>query len=980
MEMFEPTTDPRIFGVGLGVDFPTALVSGLRQRLQDSPPHAWSRAEIYVNTRRMERRLTREFQNGPALILPKIKLVTDLPLIPETAEVPPAKDPLALRIELLPLVRKLLETGTVHAPGSAAFDLAQSLASLVEEVQGEGVSLDQLQNLDLGDFSSHWQQSRAFLQIVREFLGETMLTTEGRQRRIAETLAAVWAKDPPRHPILVAGSTGSRGATRVFMEAVSKLPQGAVILPGFDFAMTPEGWEQLDKQGPQEDHPQYRFKRLLNRLYQTPAAVRPWTRNSDEPLPRNMLLSLALRPAPYTDGWRTDGPNLKEISKACEQLTLIEAEAPRQEALAIALGLRAALEEGKKAALISPDRVLTRKVAAALQSWGIEPDDSAGLPLPLSAAGRFLRMVGRLYASEQETPALLALLKHPLTCRSERGEHLRRTRDLELEILRGGRRRFDLERLETWARNRTGDEDIHAWTSWLGDTLWPSRNAEPQALQDRLEAHLRLAEALSNGPRKTASDPLFSPEDFDRHADRVEAAKAVESLAQVGPSAGLMTAEEYLEIFHATLRAREVRSSITPHPDVMIWGTLEARVQGADVVILGGLNEGSWPETADHDPWLNRSMRQMLGLLMPERRIGLSAHDFQQATAAPVVWLSRSLRSSETETIPARWLNRLTNLLGGLDKGKPALEAMRVRGRVWCDRAQSFDTPAKVEPANRPAPIPPLEARPSRISVTRVQDLVRDPYSIYARYVLGLSPLKPLVLSPDAPMLGEALHKIFQLFVEQTREGLPENPRDLLRRLAETVLVDTVPWAATRAFWQARIERVTDWYLAGEVERRQVASPIATEVSGKLLLPNAIEVTGRADRIDHGPHGLTIFDYKSGKLPTKDQQTHFDKQIAILALMAEAGAFEGLNHEVVSSGAYIGLGSSPDVASTDFQAGDLRKIQDELVQLLSIYFLGEQHFTSRRAVEKDRFERDYDRLARFGEWDLSDQPAKEPVS
>ena len=65
-----------------------------------------------------------------------------------------------------------------------------------------------------------------------------------------------------------------------------------------------------------------------------------------------------------------------------------------------------------------------------------------------------------------------------------------------------------------------------------------------------------------------------------------------------------------------------MRRPDTPHAQILIWGTLEARVQGADLLILAGLNEGSWPEAPKPDPWLNRALRHRAGLLLPERRIG----------------------------------------------------------------------------------------------------------------------------------------------------------------------------------------------------------------------------------------------------------------------------------------------------------------------------------------------------------------------
>ena len=185
------------------------------------------------------------------------------------------------------------------------------------------------------------------------------------------------------------------------------------------------------------------------------------------------------------------------------------------------------------------------------------------------------------------------------------------------------------------------------------------------------------AEFIAAGSQTGGSGELW-----DKKAGR-KALEIFEELEAEAPHGGEMTARDFADLLGALLSQGEVRDRDAPYGSIMIWGTLEARVQGADLVILGGLNEGSWPEAASPDPWLNRKLRHEAGLLLPERRIGLSAHDFQQAVAAPEVWLTRAVRSEEADTVPSRWLNRMTNLLGGLPDqgGQAALSAMRCGGR-----------------------------------------------------------------------------------------------------------------------------------------------------------------------------------------------------------------------------------------------------------------------------------------------------------
>ncbi|MGV6849656.1 MAG: double-strand break repair protein AddB, partial [Marinibacterium sp.] len=400
--MFEPGPLPRLFALPPGVDFPRALIAGLDDRLAGQPPEALARVTLIVNTRRMFRRLREVYDSGPARLLPRIRLVTDLD--DGLAEGPPAVPRLRRRLELAQLVDRLLTAEPDLAPREALFDLTDSLAGLFEEMSGEGVTADAIAALDVSDQSGHWARAQRFLSIASAFADPGSAPDgEARRRAVVEALCAHWADQPPTDPILLAGSTGSRGTTHRLMQAIARLHQGAVVLPGFDFDLPADVWAGMGREDhafTAEDHPQYRFFGLMDGLGIGPDDVRRWT---DEPPPapdRNAVLSLALRPAPVTDAWLTEGAHLPDLSRAMTDVTLIEAADPRAQAQAIALRLRQAAEDGQKAALITPDRMLTRQVQAALDRWDIVADDSAGQPLHLAPPGRLLRQIADLAADK----------------------------------------------------------------------------------------------------------------------------------------------------------------------------------------------------------------------------------------------------------------------------------------------------------------------------------------------------------------------------------------------------------------------------------------------------------------------------------------------------------------------------------------------------------------------------------------------------
>ncbi len=958
---------PRVFALPPGADFPALLVSRLCDRMADAPPEAMAHITIYLNTERMRRRVVGLFQARGAMLLPRLCLVTDpgrdmaLPGLP--APVPP----LRRKLELARLIAALIEGDPTLAPRTALYDLADSLTALLDEMRGEGVLPAAIAALDVSDHSAHWARTQAFMAIVAPlFATEAAPDAEGRQRMAVERLAAAWQVAPPVDPVIVAGSTGSRGSTLRLMQAVVGLPQGALLLPGFDFEMSPADFGDLGDALTSEDHPQFRFHRVLAATGIDPRAVRPWSTASPPAPLRNRLISLSLRPAPVTDRWIAEGPGMGPIGPATEGMTLVEAPSPRAEAQAIALILREVAEGQGTAALITPDRTLARQVTVALDRWGLRPDDSAGRPLALSAPGRLLRQVAELFSGTLTADALVALLKHPLVAAGGgRGDHLRLSRELELRLRRSGPAYPTGPGVREWASSHP------EWGAWVAGLMadLPGPGGE-RPLSDHVERHRALAEGLARGP-----DPSSAPLALWQGEAGEKARAVMESLASEAPHAGAMTAADYRNLLDSLLNAGEVRETVEAHPRLMIWGTLEARVQGADLVILGGLNEGVWPALPAPDPWLNRTMRLEAGLLLPERRIGLSAHDFQQAVAAPRVVLTRAVRNDEAQTVPARWLNRLVNLMEGLpDQGGPeALASMRARGARWLDMGARLDTVAPEPPAARPSPRPPIVHRPRELSVTQITTLIRDPYAIYAKTILRLNALEPLRASPDARLRGSVLHKVLERFViERPADGDPDAAARLLA-VTTRVLSERVPWPAARALWFARIARAADFFLA--LEARLGGAPVVIEQKNGVDLPGLdFRLVAKPDRIDLlGDGQVQVFDYKTGTPPSKKQQKHFDKQLLLTAALVEAGAFPALGGpRRVAAITYIGLGATPREETTLMDSDTVAEVWAAFGRLMARYARAEQGYTARRAPVTVAFPQDYDHLSRFGEWDTTD--------
>ncbi|MCA0042160.1 double-strand break repair protein AddB [Celeribacter litoreus] len=982
-----------LYGLPCGINYPEAVKQGLIERLSDFAPETLAQTEIYVNTGRMRRDILAAFDDKSTRFLPKVRLVSQFGVEEAARNLPIPASGLRRRLELARLISYFLTQEPQFAARSSVFDLSDSLALLLSEMHEEGVTPENIRNLQVQDSSGHWQKSLQFLSIIFDFFGPESGHEPGSEEVALQALrlkSEVWRTCPPDHPVIVAGSTGSRGITAELMTLVASLPQGAVILPGVDFSMRPEIWDQIAGASPTSsanvDHPQERTSRIAEKLGVKPWNIPLWSTTSAPNETRNRLISLSLRPAPVTDQWMIEGPKFENVKEATADVTLIEAPDLRTESDAVALILRESVEAGETAALVTPDRDLARRVTAQLNRWGIVPDDSAGVPLHQTPPGRLLRHItglrGRVLSSED----LLTVLKHPLCARGAtgdegRGPHLLWTRELEKYLRKKGIGFPDQDGLAKWAETSGEDkEDREArgrWAKWVAGISAEISDAGPAPLSDQLSHLTACCSSLVMGPSAEDYSELWA-----RHAGR-EAKRVVSEFAREAVHPDPVSVIEFSDLFRAVLGRGLVREPTPNHPEIMIWGTLEARALGAERVILGGLNEGVWPAAAGQDPWFSRDMRRQAGLISPEQPIGLSAHDFQQAIGAPKVFLTRSKRDAEAEAVASRWLIRLLNLMAGMsDEGREALQNMRKRGDVWLKFAGMMDQPAeKVERAHRPSPRPPVSARPRQLSVTRIETLIRDPYDIYASRVLHLSKLDPLTREPDVRERGTAFHKIMEEFLKQMSEETTAEGVARFLATAERVLETEVAWPSARRVWLGRMRNIAGQLVANEHKRLEVGTPSAIEAKGSLHLPSLdFSLNCKADRIDEREDGqFVIYDYKTGKPPTAAQMKVFAVQLLLEAAILQAGGFDDVRKGDVAEVRYIGLNAGLTEESKELTREDINEVVARLADLIAAYDNPEKGYSARRMMEKVQFTSDFDHLSRHGEWADSDTPVAEDL-
>ncbi|MDI1342495.1 MAG: double-strand break repair protein AddB, partial [Pseudolabrys sp.] len=710
---------------------------------------------------------------------------------------------------------------------------------------------------------------------------------------------------------------------------------------------------------------------------------------------REKLVSEALRPAATTDRWqaqRDDQAFGPATDRALASVGMIEAANPEEEALAIAITLREALDTpGKTVALVTPDRALARRVVAALERWDVAVDDSGGDPLPDTQAGRFARLAAEASLGDLKPVTLLALLKHPLLrLGAAAGAHNGAIAALERSVLRGPRPKPGSEGLgHALATFRANRDNMHR-----SDPRWLIERGELDAaasLIEQLKGALAPLESLKAGDHKLATlaechrdvvanlgrdadgaVDAFAGNDGTVLADALD--KIIES-----PSAQSLSASrgDYVELFHAAIGDRVVRRPETRDVRVHIYGPLEARLQSADLLVLGGLNEATWPPETRSDPWLSRPMRRDLGLDPPERRIGLSAHDFAQSLGAPEIVLTRAAKLAGAPTVTSRFVQRIAALAG-----KERWGTVLARGNRVLELTRALDQPATVKAAERPSPTPPVAARPSRLSVTAIEDWLRDPYTVYAKYILRLYPLDAVDTPPGARDRGTVIHGAIGDFTVQFAGGLPADPQRQLLALGEKRFAPLGDFPEATAFWWPRFQRIAQWFVGWDRARRDGIATLHGEIKGEVKFPvgqREFTLSAIADRIEWRKDGsYAIIDYKTGAARTEKQvRTGLAPQLTLEGAILREGGFKGLRPGSISEITYVTLkGGDPagEPKEINFKEGTPDIQADHaLARLKELATTFENAATPYLSLVHPMWSNhygDYDHLARVKEWSL----------
>lgn len=1007
-EAFDPFPHifaPRWYSIDAHRPFLNDLAAALLDWSGRQSPEVLSDAMLLLPNRRAVRSFEQALLavgDGRPVLMPQVRALGDLeedeaPFTPGALglDLPPAISPLRRRFEM---ARMIVEEFDSNLSVRRALDLARTLGGFLESCQIEEIEdPGRVADLVEGDLANHWREQARFLGLAVEAWPKRLaalglVDPAWRRVTLLRLLAEHWSLHPPLTPVLAAGSTGTVPAAAAVLDAVAHAPQGAVILPGLDRGLPDDVWDKVD-----DLHPQSALKTLLDRSGVGRAGVRPWPVPGGVDLTpgraRERVLNEALRPAESTGDWRKAISDLRAqasrhdpvdpVVRGLDGLTLLDLPDEETTAATVALAMRKTLEEpGRTCALVTPDLDLGRRVAARLERWGIRPDNSAGLSLRTLPAGRLVDLVARWMEHPLDAPTLLSVLKHPrvrpdledeaVTCLEQHGFRGAAPRDWTVLRQR-------LMAPKGRGRNRSGDAAPEGQAGALalvdrlealaGQALQPF---SPTASLDQVALRLVAAVEALGGARAWAG------------SDGDAASALLAELIEAGAALGQVTRVEFRTLIGALLDEQTVRQGGATHPRLRILGAIEGRLVRCDRMILAGLEETIWPPSAPVDPFLSRPMRTNLGLPLPEKRIGQSAQDFVQAASAPEALLVHCQRRGGQPTVRSRWLWRLQMLASGANtRDHPVALTTDDAARDWTQR---LDAPSVQAPrtAARPAPRPPVERRPRSLYVTRVERWIRDPYALYAQWILGLESLDRPGQPATAMERGNAIHAAIEALTLDRPDDPGEDFAEVLaaRIVSELVkagfddaaLAREVPLAEAAARWLADQERLRRARPEGRVA-------IHAEQRGRmtLTLPGGdFVLQAYADRIETWPVEAAVLDFKTGAAPSKKEvEAGLAPQLTLTAAILEAGGFgPDIGRGPVSELAYVrptGRGEGGEWKTVAAGTEDTAKATDDaldgLTRRITAFDRVETPYVS-WAVPKFMSLRggNYDHLARVWEW------------
>ena len=849
------------------------------------------------------------------------------------------------------IMSRYKEFGLEKMSLSQACSLALELGALIDAAQMHGLDWDNLKKLAPEEYAEHWQETLKFLEIITyhwpNILRERgVIDASERKNKLIDIQSSIWQEQKPLQRIIVAGTTAVSPAMKNLVKTVLDLENGEIWLAGLDKELDDESFEVID-----ETHSQYEIKQLLDFLKIERNDVENIVESINKK--REKLISEIMRPASSSEKWlELEGIITKEAFKG---IRVVECDDLRVEAISVAVLIRKALEEKEKTvALVTPDRNLARRVACELKRWNIEVDDSAGVPLSLTPWGVFMRLCANAVKADASREEILALMKSKkFAIGKDKSEVESTIYDLDKFLWRSEKSNVQAEDLLNEFYEKAKD---------FAEVLC-SKNA---LLKDILKEHILFAESLAGDKALSGVEKLWSGDDGQAGADFMANWLAKADVL------GKIETKEYLQLFETMMSYVMVRRTRNTHHRVRILGPMEARLNHYDEIILGSFNEGIWPSSPKADPWMSRPMKKDFGFESPEKQIGVLGLDFANLLGAKNVCITRAKTNNDTPTIKSRWLMRMETIIQAIRLDKSCLVDDET-----ISLAKLLDKESGYYKIEAPCPKPPVSTRPRKMSASAFEKLLRDPYGVFAEYILKLKPLEDLTKEEDMRDFGNLVHNVLEEFNKKYPSNLPVDAAKILVKMGREAFEKSNMKKEKLSFWIPKMEKMMQWVAAEEEIYRLGVEKVNNEVWGSFCIDDLpggkFEVFARADRIDKlVGGGVNIIDYKTGSARTKNEvKKGYAPQLPIEALIAKNGGFDNIEKGDVKSLMYWKLGDK--VVCVDEDVDDiLQKTEDHIREVVNLFDFENVGYLSRPNPKEVPDYSDYEHLARVKEWSVVD--------
>ena len=919
----------RVFNISSNLSFLDSLAQGVLEKFPDL-----QNLTIFLPTKRAIRPLAEAFlkhSKKDVLVLPKIEALGEvdedeisLEFNQDFAELP-EEIPQIKRIYLLAkLIFQNRDKIEISMPSfNNCISLAKSLAGLLDELQNKDINYKNLQTMAVvGELAQHWELTYNFLQLILEkwevYLAENnYLEPVARRNKLLGELTNYYRSGANKNPVLIAGTTASVPATLKLVKAILESGNGYLVLDGLDRNLSQDDFRILE-----ETHPQYNLAQLLNKLELYADDVLEWQKT--ELTERQKIISTILYPSAKTAEWQD-----KEFNGA--NLTQIDCENLEEEAAVISVLLREGLEDAKKTAMVvTNNRPLAARIASKMSVWGVEVNDSAGQVLLNTPPARFLIQLAEMAISDNAPLESLSFFKHPFV----NYETKEKARAIELKFLRK-----DLRDDDSFTSFKDKGLSLPEY-----EPFYQIIKQGEAVLADVLRLHLAAAEAIAG------DEKLYDkPEEF---------AEFLEEFQNSIDADFIINTKHYAEILESFLGGKTFRPKFGSHPRINILSPIEARLIQANTVILAGMNEGSFPLIPPADSFMNQQIRKNIGLDLLSQKIGKSAHDFELLSQADKVFYTRSNKEGGSPTVESRFLKRL--------KAITKIDA----GEKYTQFAEKIFYPKlEAKPCERPMPNPPIEARPKKLSATKIGRLMRDPYIIYASEILKLKKPKDIDAELTPADFGNIIHKALEDFNNSYDENLSdaEQTKQLIE-YAKPAFEKIIDKQSVQAFWLPKFYRITTWYVQNERKIREVAAQRYFEHEGKINI-KGVDITTKADRVEV-TDTIKIIDYKTGTAPSPTKvKNGIEPQLSVEAII-----FEVVFGKLVADAEYWKLnGDEEDMNKPTSFAKDIENIvadaREGLDNLIGLFNQPNAKYIAQPWTKFAIEYNDYEHLERIKEWE-----------